>query len=266
LLKAYYKTQKDPKENSHMANKKKIEERIKAQQRRRTERLIQWIGGGVIALVVVGLIWFFARGGSNESETKQLEEVLTEAVPTREDVSVEEPAPQAALKTYDAVPPMTIDVTKKYLATFKMAKGGEFTVELYADKTPKTVNNFVFLARDGYYDGTTFHRVLEGFMAQGGDPTGTGMGGPGYQFEDEIVEDLKFDGEGILAMANAGPGTNGSQFFITYGPTEWLNGLHTIFGRVVEGMDVVKALTLRDPNQFPDYDGDVIEAIEIAEE
>ncbi|NUQ85304.1 MAG: peptidylprolyl isomerase [Anaerolineales bacterium] len=161
---------------------------------------------------------------------------------------------------------MAIDVTKKYFATFKMAKGGEFTVELFADKAPLTVNNFVFLARDGFYDGTTFHRVLEGFMAQGGDPTGTGGGGPGYRFEDEINDDLKFDKEGILAMANSGPNTNGSQFFITYAPTPWLDGLHTIFGRVVEGMDVVKGITLRDPNLLPDYPGDAIETITITEE
>jgi cyclophilin family peptidyl-prolyl cis-trans isomerase len=128
-----------------------------------------------------------------------------------------------------------------------------------------TVNNFVFLAQQGYYNGTTFHRVLEDFMAQGGDPTGTGMGGPGYQFEDEF-SDLTFDKAGLLAMANSGPNTNGSQFFITYGPTPHLNGLHTIFGQIIEGMDVVNELTRRDPQQNPTFEGDAIATITITEE
>jgi cyclophilin family peptidyl-prolyl cis-trans isomerase len=147
-----------------------------------------------------------------------------------------------------------------------MENGGEFKVRLFADRTPITVNNFVFLAREGFYDGTTFHRVLDGFMAQGGDPQGTGMGGPGYQFEDEIQPDLTFDRAGLLAMANAGPNTNGSQFFITYDATPHLNGLHTIFGEVIEGMDVVNGLTPRNPDLAPDFSGDVIETIEITEQ
>jgi cyclophilin family peptidyl-prolyl cis-trans isomerase len=113
---------------------------------------------------------------------------------------------------------MVIDPQKTYMAIFKTEKG-DFVIELYADKAPKTVNNFVFLARDGFYDDTTFHRVIKGFMAQGGDPTGTGRGGPGYKFADEFHSSLKHDGAGILSMANAGANTNGSQFFITYGPT-----------------------------------------------
>ena len=161
---------------------------------------------------------------------------------------------------------MSIDTSKQYLATFQMANGGEFVVQLFDDQAPKTVNNFVFLARDGFYDGTTFHRVLDGFMAQGGDPTGTGMGGPGYQFEDEFSPELTFDRAGLLAMANSGPNTNGSQFFITYGPTPHLNNLHTIFGEVIEGMDVVSAITRRDPDQNPGFEGDAIETITIAEE
>ncbi|HCR71097.1 MAG TPA: peptidylprolyl isomerase [Anaerolineae bacterium] len=146
-----------------------------------------------------------------------------------------------------------------------MENGGEFKIQLFADKAPITVNNFVFLAREGFYDGTTFHRVLDGFMAQGGDPTGTGAGGPGYSFEDEF-SDLTFDREGLLAMANSGPNTNGSQFFITYAPTPHLNNLHTIFGQVIEGMDVVNALTRRDPNTAPDFEGDAIATITITEE
>ncbi len=162
---------------------------------------------------------------------------------------------------------MTIDTSKKYFATFKMAKGGEFKVQLFPDKAPKTVNSFVFLAKDKFYDGTTFHRVLEGFMAQGGDPTGTGMGGPGYQFEYE-PNDLKFDKPGVVAMANSGPATptNGSQFFITFGPAPFLDNGYTIFGQVVEGMDVVNNITRRDPQQNPTFTGDVIESVTITEQ
>lgn len=170
----------------------------------------------------------------------------------------------AAAEQYTSAPPLSIDESKPYFATFKMEKGGEFVVQLYSDKAPVTVNNFVFLACKGFYNGVTFHRVMDGFMAQGGDPTGSGMGGPGYSFEDEI-SDLAFDREGLLAMANSGPNTNGSQFFITYAPTDWLNGLHTIFGEVVSGMDVVNAITRRDPQQNPGVEGDVIESIVITQ-
>jgi cyclophilin family peptidyl-prolyl cis-trans isomerase len=164
---------------------------------------------------------------------------------------------------WDSAPAMAIDTSKSYIATVKMAKGGEFVIQLYPDKAPVTVNNFVFLAANGYYDGVTFHRVLEDFMAQTGDPTGTGGGGPGYQFENED-SDLRFDKEGVVAMANAGRDTNGSQFFITFGPAEYLNGDYTIFGQVISGMDVVKGITLRDPRYNPDYTGDVIESITIS--
>lgn len=167
-------------------------------------------------------------------------------------------------KHYASAPAMTIDKSKQYTATVKMAKGGEFVIQLYPDKAPATVNNFVFLARDGYYNGVTFHRVLEGFMAQGGDPTGTGSGGPGYEFANED-SDLKFDKAGVVAMANAGRDTNGSQFFITFAPVEQLNGGYTIFGQVTSGMDVVNGIRRRDPEQNPDYLGDVIESITITE-
>lgn len=227
-----------------MANKKQIEERERARKKQQSDRMIQTIGGIVLVLIVVGIVWLVWSGGrSNEASS----------------------LPEERVDQYSAEPPMTIDVSKQYFATFKMAKGGEFVVQLFPDKAPKTVNNFVFLARNGFYDGTTFHRVLDGFMAQGGDPTGTGSGGPGYQFEDEI-SDLTFDKPGLLAMANAGPNTNGSQFFITYVPTPHLNGLHTIFGEVIEGMDVVEGITRRDPNQSPDFPGDAIEIITITEE
>jgi len=160
---------------------------------------------------------------------------------------------------------MSLDPAKKYFATVK-TDVGDIKLELFADKTPKTVNNFVFLARQGFYDNTTFHRVIEGFMAQGGDPTGTGTGGPGYRFEDEIVADLKFDQPGLLAMANAGPNTNGSQFFITFVPTPWLDGNHTIFGKVVEGMDVLPKIVRRDPQDPNAPPGTKIQTVLIEEQ
>ncbi len=149
-------------------------------------------------------------------------------------------------KQYDAPPPMVIDPAKTYTATIS-TDAGDIVIDLFADKAPKTVNNFVFLARDGYYDGVTFHRVIRDFMAQGGDPTGTGRGGPGYRFADEFDPALRHDGPGVLSMANAGPGTNGSQFFITFRATPHLDGKHTVFGKVSQGMDVVLAIPERDP-------------------
>lgn len=160
-------------------------------------------------------------------------------------------------------PEMTIDSTKSYSATLQ-TENGDIILQLFATESPFTVNNFVFLARQGYYDGVTFHRVIAGFMAQGGDPTGTGGGGPGYNFDDEVDNDLSFDRQGLLAMANAGPGTNGSQFFITYAPTPHLTGKHTIFGEVIQGMDVALAIPPRDPQRDNDP-GVVIESISIVE-
>ena len=119
---------------------------------------------------------------------------------------------------------------------------GTVVIELYKDKAPKTVENFVKLAKQGFYNGLLFHRVIPGFMIQTGDPTGTGMGGPGYTFEDEFSPDLRHDGPGVVSMANRGPNTNGSQFFITLAATPWLDGKHTIFGRVVEGQTVVERI------------------------
>ena len=150
-------------------------------------------------------------------------------------------------KQYDSPPAMTIDTDKDYSAKFVLSGGGEFTIDLFEKDAPITVNNFVFLAREGFYDGVTFHRVIPGFMAQGGDPTGTGTGGPGYRFQDEFSPNARHDKPGILSMANSGPGTNGSQFFITFVPTPHLNDVHTVFGVVTEGMDVVNAIPERDP-------------------
>ncbi len=192
--------------------------------------------------------------------------VLLSQKPAAPATSAAQPTPKlVGTRQYASAPPMLIDTSKQYTATVKMAKGGEFVITLYASKAPITVNSFVFLARQGYFDGVTFHRVLEGFMAQGGDPTGTGGGGPGYKFINED-SDLKFDKAGVVAMANAGKNTNGSQFFITFGPTPTLNGGYTIFGQVTRGMEVVNAITRRDPDKKPAFTGDVIQSITITEQ
>jgi cyclophilin family peptidyl-prolyl cis-trans isomerase len=149
-------------------------------------------------------------------------------------------------KQWSTPPTLQIDPKKQYKAHMETDKG-TMVIELFADKTPLTVNNFIFLSREGFYDGVIFHRVIDNFMVQGGDPTGTGRGGPGYKFGDEFNASLKHDKQGILSMANAGPGTNGSQFFITHGPTPHLNGKHTVFGQVVEGLDVLMSIPARDP-------------------
>src|SRR4051794_37619564 len=143
-----------------------------------------------------------------------------------------------ASKQYSAPPAMSIDTNKKYTATFDTSKG-QIVCELFTKEAPNTVNNFVFLAREGFYDGTKFHRVIPDFMVQGGDPEGTGRGGPGYRFNDELKAGYKKHQRGSLSMANAGPNTNGSQFFITHVVTDWLDGKHTVFGQVTTGQDVV---------------------------
>ncbi len=211
----------------------------------RRKNSLQYVAVGVILLVVVVVARLSIPRGTGGEEAGD--------------------APTVTAMQYAAPPPMTIDKNKEYYATVKMAKGGEFVIQLYPDKAPITVNSFVFLAREGYFDGTTFHRVLPNFMAQGGDPTGTGGGGPGYQFQNED-SDLTFDKAGVVAMANAGRDTNGSQFFVTYGPQEYLNGDYTIFGQVIEGMEVTTDIRLRDPNQNPTFTGDAIESITIMEE
>lgn len=171
--------------------------------------------------------------------------------------------PEVKKMQWDSPPEMTIDTGKKYTAIIETEKGN-LVIELFADDVPRTVNNFVFLAREGYYDGTTFHRVLPDFMAQGGDPTGTGSGGPGYRFDDEFTSHKHQ--AGTLSMANSGPNTNGSQFFITYVPTDWLDGRHSVFGQLVEGMDVLKSLTPRDPSENPQFEGDKIIKVTINED
>jgi cyclophilin family peptidyl-prolyl cis-trans isomerase len=151
-------------------------------------------------------------------------------------------------KKWSQPPAMSIDPKKQYTAILHTDKG-DITVQLHADKTPNTVNNFVFLAREGFYDNTIFHRVIADFMAQAGDPTGTGTGGPGYRFADEFHPTLKHNTPGVLSMANAGPGTNGSQFFITHVPTPWLDNKHSVFGHVIKGMDVLMSIPPRDPQR-----------------
>ena len=165
---------------------------------------------------------------------------------------------------YDSQPEMQIDETKNYTAIIEMENGNEIEIELFAKEVPVTVNNFVFLSREGYYDGVTFHRVIPQFMAQSGDPTGTGRGGPGYQFQDEFVSSLRHDSPGTLSMANAGPGTNGSQFFITHVPTPHLVGAHTVFGKVTSGMEHVLSIRTRDPMSDP-TPGDAMKTITINE-
>ncbi len=193
-------------------------------------------------------------------------------------------ANQVGPKEWSSPPALEIDPGKKYTATIELKKGGEIEIELFAEKAPKTVNNFVFLSRQGYYDDVTFHRVIPGFMAQTGDPTGTGSGGPGYQFDNEFHPDLRHSGPGILSMANRGlqngEGTNGGQFFITFVPTTNLDGLlpdgslkdcsafrascHSVFGQVVGGMDVLNGISVRDPGSAT-TPGDAMKTIRIEE-
>jgi cyclophilin family peptidyl-prolyl cis-trans isomerase len=169
-------------------------------------------------------------------------------------------------RQFTQCPPMTINPTSQYLATLHTEKG-DIVIELYADKAPITVNSFIFLAENGWFDNVTFHRVIPGFVAQTGDPSGTGYGTPGYAFKNEISPDLKFDGPGVVGMANAGADSNGSQFFITYSAQATLDGGYTIFGHVIQGMDVVNSLTPRDPSQGTDLPpGDKILSVSIEQQ
>lgn len=240
-------------------------------------------GAGLSAALVVALLTIAACGMPGAATPEAASEAPAAAAPADTEAGAdaaanEAPADAAPVNAapadasavaardgmYDSPPEMTIDPTKFYYATLK-TEHGDIKVQLYADRAPMTVNNFVFLAREGFYDNTTFHRVLADFMAQAGDPTGTGMGGPGYEFADEFWPGATFDRRGLLAMANAGPGTNGSQFFITFAPTDWLDGNHTIFGEVIEGDDVLSQLTLRDPSAGATEPGDLIQTITIEE-
>jgi cyclophilin family peptidyl-prolyl cis-trans isomerase len=213
-----------------------------------------WIAVGIVLLVVGALValWYFGVRRPQEKAA-----ITTIAVETP--VAIGPPS----VMQWPEPPAMTIDTSRDYEAVLRTAKG-DIRIQLYDDLVPLTVNNFVFLARQGYYDGVTFHRVISGFMAQSGDPTGTGSGGPGYQFADEFNPLLRHDSEGIVSMANAGANTNGSQFFITYAPQPHLDDMHSVFGKVIDGMDVVRTLTPRDPEAGGPA-GDVINTVEIIE-
>ena len=216
----------------------------------------------IIAVVLVAAIWLVTNAlkPSTAAGLQATQSTASNSIPTRGG-----PTPElVGTKQYASVPPMVIDVSKQYFANVKMVKGGEFVIQLYPDKAPITVNSFVFLAQNGFFDGVTFHRVLEGFMAQGGDPTGTGSGGPGYSFVNE-TNDLTFDKAGMVAMANSGRDTNGSQFFIMFGAYGLSESDYTIFGQVISGMDVVNGITRRDPDLRPSFTGDVIESITVTE-
>lgn len=237
-----------------MTNKKVLAARREAKRKAQQTRYIQIAGVGIVILLVALGIWW--------SLPRDAESVDIPVADAGDQTACAPFADIPAAEQYNA-PPLRIDTGRQYFATVKMATGGEFVMQLYPDKAPITVNSFVFLACKGYFNGVTFHRVLEGFMAQGGDPSGTGRGGPGYQFVNED-SDLTFDKAGVVAMANAGRDTNGSQFFITFVPTPQLNGGYTIFGQVVQGMEVVNGITRRDPEQLPDFPGDAMESVIIS--
>jgi len=240
---------KNPNRTPSVAERRRQEELRRQKVRQRN--LI--IGGVLLGLVVViALIYFLTRDKTPAGTEITGERPLATLDPAERD------------GYFDAPPEMTIDTDKEYTAVIRMADGGEMRLNLFDDQAPVTVNNFVFLANQGFYDGTTFHRVLTDFMAQGGDPTGTGSGGPGYVFANEIDSSLSFDRRGLLAMANAGADTNGSQFFITFAPVTRLDGGYTIFGELVEGDEVLSNITLRDPETATEP-GDVISEITIIE-
>lgn len=194
-----------------------------------------------ILILVVGAIVYQSRTDNTSLPPQTDTEKIT--LPEGNSAPAEKNTQQKGGEThmkFNTAPKMEIDTAKKYTAVIKTNKG-DMTIDLFAKESPITVNNFVFLAKKGFYDGVIFHRVIKDFMIQGGDPTGTGMGDPGYKFEDEM-NDFVFDSAGILAMANSGPNTNGSQFFITHAATPWLTGKHTIFGKISKGTDVLNAI------------------------
>ena len=212
-----------------------------------------------ILVIIVGAMLMVAACASDPTST-----TIPTSTPAPSPTAVPTQEGESKIKQYSQPPAMVIDASKRYVATVNTNQGS-MVIELLPNEAPKTVNNFVFLAREGYYDGVIFHRVIVGFMIQGGDPAGTGSGGPGYNFEDEFVPALTFDRPGILAMANAGPNTNGSQFFITTVPTPHLNQRHTIFGTVLEGQDVAEAISKVPNRQDKPLSDVVIQGIEIEE-
>ncbi|MEM7735334.1 MAG: peptidylprolyl isomerase [Deinococcota bacterium] len=206
----------------------------------------------VVFLLLAGGFWL-SREPAPVATSMLVSQVADVTLPDGLDVTIPEGfVPSAYLsetqqQAFDAPEDVLVEGTD-YVALMITNKGS-MLIDLFEEQTPETVNSFVFLGRNQYYDGIVFHRVLEDFMAQTGDPTGTGTGGPGYEFDDEIVEGLSHDGKGVLSMANSGPGTNGSQFFLTFVETPWLDGRHTVFGEVIEGEAVLDDIQRIDPNQ-----------------
>lgn len=231
-----------------------------AKKKAAQRRLYTMIGGAVAVLVIALVAWQLWPEPEAEPAADSESAIALEGERPLASIT-----PAERNNFYNAPPEMVIDTSKTYEAIITTSKG-EMRLRLFDDEAPVTVNNFVFLANQGFYDDTVFHRVLENFMAQAGDPTGTGRGGPGYQFEDEFADGLAFDRRGLLAMANAGANTNGSQFFITFNAqgSSHLTGAHTIFGELIEGDDVLSAITLRNPDS--DTPADIIERIDIVEQ
>jgi peptidyl-prolyl cis-trans isomerase B (cyclophilin B) len=224
-----------------------------------TKALLRLLIGAVLVLAVL----FAMSCGESQSEPSPTPVPAPDTAPTS--VPIPKPGEETMIEFKDtgSMPPMLADTSKKYYAYMETEKG-TMVLELFAQDVPMTVSNFVHLAQEGFYDGTTFHRVFPDFMAQGGDPTGTGMGGPGYSFDDEFTEHSHV--AGALSMANAGANTNGSQFFICHTPQPHLDGHHSVFGQLVEGMDVLQKLTPRDPSQNPSFEGDQLISVKIAVE
>jgi len=245
---------------------KLAERRAAERRRRRRQRVIAGVVAGAVALGGIGVAASAFLGGGEESPDRPQAGPETSPSPDKP-VACGAEAPRASgeeKEMYDRPPRMQIDPDARYTAVMDTSCG-TIELELFADRTPVTVNNFVFLAREGFYDGLTFHRIIPDFMLQGGDPAGTGSGGPGYQFEDEIVDDLKFNDPFLLAMANSGEDTNGSQFFITTGEPRHLNGLHTIFGRVTKGKEAVRAIEAVGTSAGPPSETVHIERVRIEE-
>jgi len=228
------------------------------------------LSAAIVVLLLAGLVLMLVTNGSGGSATAGAPtaapfaaEPTAAAAPAATTTSA---APAGAIKTYSAPPPMTIDPNKNYTATITTPRG-DIVIKLRPDLAPQTVNSFVFLAREGFFDGLTWHRVLPNFMAQGGDPTGTGAGGPGYTIPDEFTDKVLFDKPGIVAMANTGrPNSGGSQFFITTAPYPSLNQKYTVFGEVQQGQDIVNGIPLRDPEQNPTTPGEQIVKVTITEQ
>lgn len=220
----------------------------------------------VIAVLVV-LGFMLAQSGGRPQVIEPTAAPFAAATPVTGGARGSLPADVAARNGfYTAPPPMTIDPSRTYLATITTPRG-DIVIRLRPDLAPETVNNFVFLAREGFYDGVTWHRVLPDFMAQGGDPTGTGTGGPGYTIKDEFTPDMIFDRPGLVAMARTPmPNSAGSQFFITTAPAPHLNGQYTIFGEVIEGQEIVNGIPLRNPDENPTTPGEQMLRVTITEQ